>query len=79
MKAGCGGDRRGGGDKRGWVVNRRGHPHPLTISLSPWSNSLSINSQQENILKDEGNHKLHVLLMLEPSPKLRAKKIKKIV
>ena len=45
---------------------RRGHSYPLTISLSPWSNSLSINSQQENILKDKGNHKLHVQLIQQP-------------
>lgn len=44
------------------MVNRRGHTYPLTISPSPRSNSLSRNSQQENILKDKGNTKLHVLL-----------------
>ena len=58
----------------GWLVNRKGHPYPLTISPSPWYNSLSINSQQENTLKDKGNHKLHVLSMQQPPPKLWAEK-----
>lgn len=54
------------GEIEGGGGNRRGHSYPLTISLSPWSNSLSINSQQENILKDKSNHKLHVQLIQQP-------------
>lgn len=70
MEAGCGGE-------RGGVVNGGGgHTYPLAVSLSPWSNSLSIDSQQENVLKDKCNKKLHVLLMQQPSPKPRAKKNK---
>ena len=54
-----GGDRRGVGYTRGWGRLEgveeigggwfiwKGHPYPLTISPSPWSNSLSINSQQK--------------------------------